>query len=376
MKSNFESLDTLQRTLADQVFHYASDRKKAAGRALGTLVELVTYCTLRSWGLSDHIVIERRVPEFANPEIVHNVEFSLHALRTKRQVSLSPVSFPVTASKVLRNLPDLSGRSPKSVRILGKELVKKNAAILVDDRHGLVVANVESLDGSRCSLAVCEVVADPFAIVECKRVGVEEGLRKGPQTIEKAKQGSYVARSVSSLQKIRQRNGEFHGFFEQADGQFRSGPYKRLRREAIKSSSVSEFPGFVLTIGIVSNHGNWFTSDSQNKELRILAQSYDWLLFLTDRGLARFIDDLLLKPSGGSGLVRKAFLESYSGQRSGNRFTKVRIDADADGILKSYFSRHRPEIEGWFNVISPLGGGLGSLRSDLLALANRGSLSV
>ena len=46
---------------------------------------------------------------------------------------------------------------------------------------------------------------------ECKRVGVEEGNKKGPQTIEKAKQGAYVARTVSSLQKIRIDSGELHG---------------------------------------------------------------------------------------------------------------------------------------------------------------------
>ena len=78
----FESVDTLQKTLADTVFNYAADSKKAAGRALGTLVEIVTFYTLLAWNLRDHIVIERSVPEFANPEIIHNVEFSLHPVRT------------------------------------------------------------------------------------------------------------------------------------------------------------------------------------------------------------------------------------------------------------------------------------------------------
>ena len=54
------------------MFSYAIDRKKAAGRALSTLVEIVTFYTLRAWDLRDHIVIERPVPEFANPDIVHN----------------------------------------------------------------------------------------------------------------------------------------------------------------------------------------------------------------------------------------------------------------------------------------------------------------
>ncbi len=80
----FESVDALQRTLANTVFKYAADRKKAAGRALGTLVELVTFYTLCAWDFRDHMVIERSVPEFANRDIMHNVEFSLHPIRPAR----------------------------------------------------------------------------------------------------------------------------------------------------------------------------------------------------------------------------------------------------------------------------------------------------
>ena len=83
----FESVDTLQRTLANTVFKYAKDRKKAAGRALGTLVEIITFHTLQMWDLRDHIVIERSVPEFANPEISHNVEFSLHPIQDRHEVA-------------------------------------------------------------------------------------------------------------------------------------------------------------------------------------------------------------------------------------------------------------------------------------------------
>ena len=37
---------------------------------------------------------------------------------------------------------------------------------------------------------------------------------------------------------------------------------------------------FILTVGVVSNHGNWFTAEDHNKELKVLAQSYDWLMFI------------------------------------------------------------------------------------------------
>jgi hypothetical protein len=39
----YESVDALQRALTRDVFHYAKDAKKAAGRALGTLVEIITF---------------------------------------------------------------------------------------------------------------------------------------------------------------------------------------------------------------------------------------------------------------------------------------------------------------------------------------------
>ena len=208
--------------------------------------------------------------------------------------------------------------------------------------------------------------------MECKRVGVEEGQSRGPQTIEKAKQGSYVAKTVSSLQKIRLRNGQSHGIIEQLNGQFCSGSYRELQRKIINAKLHSEFPGFVLTIGIISNHGNWFTSENQNKELRVLAQSYDWLLFLTDNGLAKFIDDLLLNPIRELKAISAAFSKSYSGNKKGNnRFTKVLMDAEADLTLQKYFSKHKSEIENWYNIITPQNGTLQSLNDDLKTLANR-----
>jgi hypothetical protein len=42
----YESVDQLQKVLAVKVFHYAKDAKKAAGRALGTLVEIITFYLL------------------------------------------------------------------------------------------------------------------------------------------------------------------------------------------------------------------------------------------------------------------------------------------------------------------------------------------
>ncbi|MCH8314707.1 MAG: hypothetical protein IIA64_01930 [Planctomycetes bacterium] len=353
------------------MFHYASDRKKAAGRALGTLVELVTFYTLRAWNLRDHIVIERSVPEFANPDITHNVEFSLHPIIARHSVTISPLLLPLTAAKIRKRLTQLEGRTCKSTQLLSKDRVLRNACALSDEDSTLFVANVDSIRQSRCHATVCELVDEPFAIFECKRVGVEEGVRKGPQTIEKAKQGAYVARSISALQKVRLRSGRFQGVIEKPDGTFHRGSYSALLKRIISSSDPCLLRGFILTIGVVSNHGNWFTSDNPNKELRVLAQSYDWLLFLTDAGLSNFIDKLLLNPSRELAPARKAFLASYSGTRGHNRFTKVRIDQDADQALQSYFAAHESEVESWYNVIAPRGSNLKRLRLDLGRLASK-----
>ena len=367
----FRSVDALQKTLAETVFRYASDRKKAAGRALGTLVELVTFYTLRAWDLREHIVIERSVPEFANPDILHNVEFSLHPILARHTVTIEPINLPLTTAKLRRHLPFLEGMGAKSAQLVSADRVKRNACLLAENNTRVVVANVDEINSSECRATVCELLPHPFAIFECKRVGVEEGMRKGPQTIEKAKQGAYVARTVSSLQKVRLRNGSFQGVLELPNGTFHTAPYAQVLKQVIESSLPDFLRDFILTVGVVSNHGNWFTTDNPNKELRVLAQSYDWLLFLTDEGLSRFIDKLLLNPTDELRPAREAFLASYSGRSGRNKFTKVRVDVDADEALRSYFGAHEAEVESWFNIIAPRGRKLKALIADLQRLASK-----
>lgn len=365
----FESVDVLQRTLADTVFSYAADRKKAAGRALGTLVELVTYYTLRAWELGSHIVIERSVPEFANPDIKHNVEFSLHPIVSQHAVSFDPLKLPITSAKIKKLLPLMKEMQCKNNSLLTTDAVKRNACVLADDDRRIIVAHLDAINVDRASVSVLELLAAPFAIFECKRVGIEEGMTKGPQTIEKAKQGAYVARAVSALQKIRLQDGRFQGAIERSNGTFDIGPYTTLLRDIIDSPNAPELAGFVLTVGVASNHGNWFTSQNPNKELRVLAQSYDWLLFLTDIGLSQFVEKLLLNPTKELLPAKTAFLASYRGQSGKNQFTKVRIGVQADYALREYFAEHEHEIESWFNVISPKQGQLVHLRADLKKLA-------
>lgn len=141
--------------------------------------------------------------------------------------------------------------------------------------------------------------------------------------------------------------------------------------EVVNSDNPGLLTCFILTIGVVSNHGNWFTSSDHNKELKVLAQSYDWLLFLTDQGLGQFVQKLLLEPTPELTPARTAFLSSYSSGRRKNRFTKVRVDVDADRALRAYFKSHELQIERWFNVIAPPGGNIAQLRASLDKLRNK-----
>lgn len=330
--------------------------KKAAGRALGTLVEIITFYALQAWGLSSHIYIERRVPEFANPDIVHNVEFSLHCINGRYDLHISPLQLPLTTAKLKKCFPLLKEYDCKTNTVLTSDFLKRNCAVLAESETDVVIANMESLGETSCDVVACTLELHPFAIFECKRVGVEKGMKKGPQTIEKAKQGAYVARTVSSLQKIRLRNGELQGVIEKSNGELETGAYGDMLDKVIHSASTNDYPGFTLTVGIVSNHGNWFTSDNPNKEMSVLSQSYDWLLFLTDEGLSMFIENVLLNPSSELKAISDAFHSSYSGKRGTNRFTKVRMDAEADRALQGYFADESENIKSWFNIIAPKNG--------------------
>ena len=72
---------------------------------MGTLVELLTFHTLRAWDLRDHITIERRILESGNSGILHNVGFSVHPVRKRHNVVRDPLSLPITVTKLRHHLP-------------------------------------------------------------------------------------------------------------------------------------------------------------------------------------------------------------------------------------------------------------------------------
>jgi len=370
---SYASVDALQKTLSETVFGYAIDKKKASGRALGTLIEIITYYTLKSWGFRDSIAIERPLSEFANPAITHNVEYSLHPIVGNHQQNLGRVVLPMSSAKLRKALAAIVGEdgTDKANVLFTSDRIIRNACTIYDNPEGSVVVHLDEYAEDKFLVSVSLLSGHPYAIFECKRVGIEEGMKKGPQTIEKAKQGAYVARSVSSLQKVRLRDGKFAGIIQRRDGSLYHKPYEELVQEIIESNDPDLLRGFILTVGVVSNHGNWFSRENQNKELKVLAQSYDWLLFLTDQGLSEFVDELLLNPTKELAAAKKAFLASYSGEKGKNRFTKVQMDADADMVLQRYFVKHSARVMDWFNVITPARGTLPLLHKELKLLRDK-----
>ncbi|MDE3056467.1 MAG: hypothetical protein KGJ59_00735 [Bacteroidota bacterium] len=375
----FESVDKLQKVLANKVFKHTKDPKKAAGRALGTLVEIITYYLLKTWGLNNQISIERGLEEYGNPDITHNVEYSLHPVVRNSNLTFVHSGDTITTTKVLKLLEaenyDLKKFEHKSNHLLNKGVLR-NACTIATSENSFLLCSIKSSTKNEIELYIYEQSRKPYAMFECKRVGVEEGVTKGPQTIEKAKQGAYVARTASSLQKIRNEKGEMYGIIYRSDGSYIIRPFVDLLEEIVHSHNDELLKRFILTVGVVSNHGNWFTSDNPNKELKVLAQSYDWLLFLTDNGLAQFIETLLLKPKKKFKPVRKAFLSSYKEEKKKNQFTKVQMNIEADKILLSYFSANISNIEGWFNIISPKRKKLFTLKDELRELQNKNWIDI
>jgi len=371
----YPSVDQLQKVLTETVFHYAKDSKKAAGRALGTLVEIITFYALKSWKLERHVAIERKLPEFANDDIKHNVEYSLHPATPLARIEFSRDLLPLTTTKIARHEKlarlGITEDSLRKSTLLSNDLILRNSCTVCEFDDHFLNAYLDSLGKDTGTYSIVLLRQRPFAIFECKRVGVEEGMKKGPQTIEKAKQGAYVAKTVSALQKIRLTDGSMGGLIQRRDGSFRIGNYYKLMAEVIASADPELLSRFILTVGVVSNHGNWFTSENHNKELKVLAQAYDWLLFLTDSGIAQFIDELVLHPTKKLSAAREAFLASYTGEKGVNQFTKKQLSLQADAALQSYFDTRIKVIAGWFNIIAPSGKGLDILKEELDTLKKK-----
>ncbi len=187
-----QSVDQLQKVLTKKVFHYAKDSKKAAGRALGTLVEIITFYALKSWGFERHVAIERKLPEFANDDITHNVEYSLHPATPLAQIKFSRDELPLTTAKIGKQEKlaafGITEESLRKSTLLSNDLILRNSCTVSEFDDYFLNAYLDVLGKGTGTYSVVSLHHRPFAMFECKRVGVEEGMKNTviPQEIEKS----------------------------------------------------------------------------------------------------------------------------------------------------------------------------------------------
>lgn len=244
---------------------------------------------LKTWGFNHQTSIERGLEEYGNPAISHNVEFSLHPVIREHTLTIDKGDRTITANVIKKALEaenkfDVSAYKNKFIsQLLTKEGILRNGYTMTksDDAYLLCSIKENKHDNDVIELHIYEQRKKAYAIFECKRVGVEEGMTKGPQTIEKAKQGAYVARTASSLQKIRNESDELYGIIYKRNNTYFMKPYVELMEDVIYSTDHELLRRFILTVGVVSNHGNWikrnsggtfdFSDENFQKELLVLA---------------------------------------------------------------------------------------------------------
>lgn len=332
--------------------------------------------------MNNSVSIERKIQEYGNPNITHNVEYSLHPIYDEITVKFPKDGNSITSYKIWKTIKkeipefNLAVFEKANNNLLTKDAILRNSCTIGISDNSYLIASIIEEDDNEFTVAIVEQSHKPYAIFECKRVGVEEGTKKGPQTIEKAKQGAYVARTVSSLHKIRLETGELFGVIYKGKEVLHSKSYYTLLDEVINSDDSDLLNSFILTVGVVSNHGNWFTSNDHNKELKVLNQSYDWLLFLTDQGITEFIEDLIFQPNKDYEVVRDSFLASYSESKKRNQFTKVKMNKNADFQLLRYFRDNLNKIESLFNIITNNKSTLNELKDEISILKNKDWLNI
>lgn len=237
--------------------------------------------------------------------------------RTGKSITANTIKKAIDKESVF----DISGFQNKFLSLLlSKDGILRNAYTMTKSDKSYLMCSIKEnrFDSDIIGLHVYEQRAKAFAIFECKRVGVEEGMTKGPQTIEKAKNKGRTLRELFlHSKKFVLRKVTYSEIIYKSDGSQIIKPYIELMEDVVYSNDPELLRRFILTVGVVSNHGNWikrnksglldFSDDNFQKELLVLAQSYDWLLFLTDQGLSEFINDLLLEPETEYESVRNAF---------------------------------------------------------------------
>ena len=155
---SYESVDILQKALTKDIFNYTKSPKKAAGRALGTLVEIINFYLLKSWGYEDYTIIERSIPEYGNNNnITHNVEFSLHPKEYVRNINLKIDNLPFTAKKIIKLIKinnQIDNTKIKGTQLLSQSKLLRNSCIIYEDDKKIFAASLKEKINSTWNISI------------------------------------------------------------------------------------------------------------------------------------------------------------------------------------------------------------------------------
>jgi len=366
------TVDDAQKYLKEAFFQHAKSQKKAAGRAIGTILEIIVYFILETYDLIKNMTVEYRLPEYGPNDVVHNVEYGIHPNIGTIQSEMSGtvhknLQIPRSIQKAFGNSKDLK----RSIRVLEYNN-KADRKIRINNR--LFVSNIVDwnydeifvghlLDNSKGEILVLQ--KSPIAYIECKRVGREEGTKTGPTSIEKAKQASYVALRTSRLQKFF-GDDAIYGILpiRTKDGiGFRVEPYSDLWLDLLRKERYEDLIGVVRSTVFVSNHVNWYINDREKKDLSVIKQSHDWTIWVNDYGIVEFIDKFLNKDCA----VKDAFTLTYIDRKGGGSlFTKTRMETEAYALLNKFFRSNIEHVKkNWLKVLSPSDRSLDDMMKEL-----------
>jgi len=350
------TVDDLQQQLMNEFFDRKRSPKKAAGRALGVIQEVITYYTLRSMGVYKSVFLEGRLPEYnpTKPALTHNAEFTIHNVVEEQEVELDKTT--IGDKEYSYYLKEISGLEKDvneqlverlyegGIRLFAVPIGKKSE---LDFRHEGIMRVAEWISESRGQVRVLQ--QRPVAYVECKRVGLEEGTTSGPQTIEKAKQAAYVAGHSSAIQGLRGPLTKHGTYYDTDQEQWIVKLYEDIWNDIINRDLEVEHA--IRSIIFVGNHVNWYPGGDMSKDLQVMVDNHDWAVWVEDNALVDFSTEFLFARNSKVG---EAFRMHHSDDRSSGvrYFSKQSIWEPAHRELLDFFESKFDHVrDDWFRVL-------------------------
>jgi len=361
---SFGAIDEAQMALANEIFDSRESPKKAAGRAIGTLQEILAYSVLHHYELDSRTYLEYPLPEQGLEEVTHEVEFSIHPKVGERGAEISGRKHENATLSDLdaSSLYDSKANRLKKPTLVhhdddGWDRIRTNPGLLKqDDLKNWEYDSIPIAYYNNGNKKIVLLDPQPIGFIECKRVGLEEGTTSGPQTIEKAKQATLVAFRTSRLQKIITSDGKKGLLID--DDHVEVGNFEELWEDTLSEGDPEELRGVVRSVLFFSNHGNWYPQDNEGKGVKMIKSSFDWAVWVEDEGLIELIEFVLNDTD-----MRNAF--NLHVESSETILTKSKFESDARESMLEFVSSNWDRIsEDWFTVLEPEGKSIEDLMDE------------